>query len=717
MKTREMDIALRSIGLFVCGFLALLLSACGGGGSGGSVSATASADVGTGTEPTVSTDLSHVAVTNTTDSGLDPLWYKKGAFMQVFIRAYNDSNGDGVGDINGVTQKLDYLKSLGITGIWLMSPVKNSDHDHGYFIVDYRSLDAEYGVLTDLQTLIQEAHKRGIGILVDYVMESSSIQHPLFTDSSWGTNAKYRNWYLWSETQPSSDWTTGNIITYADPWIKHGTNSWYYGLFASNPFFNLTNPDVITYHQDNIRFWLNLGVDGFRFDAVGTYVENGPYGQGYQLQNLAIVRAARQIINQYPKRYMVCEAPGWENVIASESGCKSAFAFQFDFAMQRYFVQQDTTALDTIANYPLNNEAGKLAPMLNNHDHFAGLRPMTELNGDEAAYRLEAATYLTFPGSPFLYYGEEIGMADQSGFDAQSDWPLGGPMSWGQAPTVTITTNTGAVPNYFKPAPNIATHNVATELADPNSLLKFYTTLLNARQNHEALSLGTYKLVKQTSNGFVFLRTSTTESVLVALNYGTVATSVPMQLEANTTYTPLLAYNVTTGNLVTNAQGTFAQSGLAMPAQSVQVFSAPRVDAGPYLSAAAAPTPADMYIVGDLTNWGISPGSKLSYQGNGIYSVSLAVSKAGTYNVHVSDSGPGLNVFGIVTEPVGSAKVITAANGASVELEQTSWHKGNTSNYQGVGDDVQFVAAQAGNYTFVLDAHDTLNPSLTITLQ
>lgn len=686
--------------------LSAILSACNGGSSDNQAS------VGTGTEPAVTIDTGAVAMSST-DSGLDTQWYKRGAFMEINVRAYHDGNGDGVGDIQGIIQKLDYLRSLGISGIWLMPITQSGDNDHGYGVADYRKIQFDYGTINDLQQLVQEAHKRNIGVLIDYVMNHSSDQNPLFLNAKWGSHAKYRDWYNWSESKPDTAWATYSIFN-TFPWYQAGQAGWYYGQFASYlPDFNLRNPDVVAYHKDNVRFWLNLGVDGFRFDAIPHFIENGAQKQAYQPETLSLVKEMREVINQYPKRYLVCEAAGWENVAASESGCKGAFAFQFDFAMRSYFIDGDHAALAKIANYPLQNNAGRLAPILANHDHFAGHRLLDDLHGDEAAYRLEAATYLTFPGTPFLYYGEEIGMSDMAGLPAalDPDWPQRGPMSWGQKPTVSNNSTTGNINHYYAPAPNIATHNVVTEAADPNSLLNFYTKLLHIRQDSEALRLGTYKLLTQTSNGFVFLRTSPKESVLVALNYGPQATSLALQLEPNTIYSPLQTYNADSKTISTNVQGQIGSSQFAMPAKSVQIFRASRTDSGPYLDVSGN-LPAALYLVGDMTNWALSPNAQFIYSGQGLYTLDLNLDQTTTYRFHVTDSGPGNNVFGIITEPAGKKTAATLAAGAPIELEQTAWH-GNNS-YQGVGDDVQFQVSQPGRYRFTLDSRDALNPRLAI---
>jgi hypothetical protein len=251
-----------------------------------------------------------------------PANWQSGVFMEIYVRGFKDSDGDGIGDLKGLTQSLDYLKDLGVSGIWLMPVSKSQDHDHGYAVTDYRDIETQYGSLADFDELLAQAHARGIGVIVDYVMNHSAAQHPAFVNSKDSAGNAYRGWYLWQSTEPSGWSIYGN-----DPWYSAGTGYYFAGFWDQMPDFDLTNAQVVAYHHDSMRFWLNRGVDGFRFDAVGNLVENGPSAWERQPQNYVLMNDVRRMLDGYAGRYMVCEAPGDPIGFASATACASAFAF------------------------------------------------------------------------------------------------------------------------------------------------------------------------------------------------------------------------------------------------------------------------------------------------------------------------------------------------------------------------------------------------------
>ncbi|MGH7712588.1 MAG: alpha-amylase family glycosyl hydrolase, partial [Gemmatimonadaceae bacterium] len=350
-----------------------------------------------------------------------PADWKLGPFIEIYVRGYSDSDGDGIGDLRGLTQKLDYLKDLGVTGIWLMPVTNSQDKDHGYAVSDYRTIEPQYGSLGDFDELLKQAHARGIGIIIDYVMNHSAAQNPLFLQSRSAPNATRRDWYVWSPTKP-----VGWSIYGKDPWYQ-GVSGYYFGGFWDQmPDFNLRNPAVLAYHRDGIRFWLNRGVDGFRFDAVGNLVENGPNAWELQRENYTIMGDIRAVVDGYANRYLVCEAPGDPLGFTQASACGSAFAFGHNYEIMKA-VNGSDSAVRAVASY-FTRAPATLATMLSNHDHFAGERLWDQVSGDIARYKLAAASYLLLPGVPFIYYGEEIGMA--GGVGLTGDWKLRTPMSW-----------------------------------------------------------------------------------------------------------------------------------------------------------------------------------------------------------------------------------------------------------------------------------------------
>ncbi len=462
-------------------------------------------------------DLAPVAVTSP-QSSLPEDWYKQAVFMEIYVRGFNDSDGDGIGDFNGVTEKLDYLADLGIRGIWLMPMMKSQDRDHGYAVVDYRAVEPDYGSEADFKRLLDEAHRRGIGIIVDYVINHSAAQNPLFLDSAAGRGGK-RNWYNWSDSyQNWPNW--GNNPS----WHYHDSGSYYYGIFWDQmPDFNLRNLDVVGYHQDSMRYWLNMGVDGFRFDAVGTLFENGRSGMLNQPENHQfLLNVVQPTVHAYDNRFMVCENP--EDSITTARSCGSAFYFGLHGSIMASakFERAKSRLTRDIKRAPIS----QMSTILANHDSFAGGRVYMQLAGDEGKYRSAATTLLTLPGIPFIYYGEEIGMAhSQDQHDPDPDHRLRTPMSWSGDPNTAGFTS-------GKPfralASNVETHNVDAQLADPDSLLAHYRALIKLRNRYPALHSGSFTPLQQSNDKvLLFMRESPEQQMLVAINYS----DQPQQVE------------------------------------------------------------------------------------------------------------------------------------------------------------------------------------------
>ena len=310
------------------------------------------------------TDIGPVEIT-ARDHGLPKDWQRKGVFVEILVRAYQDSDGDGIGDLNGVTSHLDYLKELGVRGIWLMPIFRSDDHDHGYAVVNYREIEPDYGTLADFDRLLAEAHKRGIGVIVDYVINHSSAAHPAFEDAYDHRDSRFADWYVFTDTEQKG-WNTFS----GDPW-REAKSRWYYAVFdAGMPDFNLRNPEVVEFHLNNLKFWLNRGVDGFRFDAVGVLFENRAVAWENQPENHLLMKRVQDLLAQYPNRYMVCEAPSDPAAFAAASSCGSAFAF----GLQKHLIASIKLGrvrpdlLYTMRTLPVD----RMGTLLANHDHFAG---------------------------------------------------------------------------------------------------------------------------------------------------------------------------------------------------------------------------------------------------------------------------------------------------------------------------------------------------------
>jgi alpha-amylase len=668
----------------------LILSACSGGERPGPLDDETMGPIPpeTGSPMTVppsGTDPSPGGTNNNTGLGVD--WHKKGVFMEIYVRGFKDSNGDGIGDFKGLTQSLDYLSDLGITGIWLMPMTKSCDRDHGYAVCDHRQVEPDYGTFADFDELLAEAHKRGIGVIIDYVMNHGGRESPMFQDSAKSADSAYRNWYMWQDIKPTGWVNWGGYDTWNAN--SYGGPGYYYSVFWEGmPDFNLKNADTVAYHKESLKFWLDRGVDGMRFDAIEVLIEKDKGSWDKQPESYAFMKQMRDLLDQYPNRYMVCEAPGDPDAAAINSSCRSAFAFNFSSSLKN--AAKGSGAADSIAGFPYSHPTASLATLLSNHDSFAGNRPYTEFNGNEQHYKLAAAAMLTLPGIPFIYYGEEVGMSNSTAYSSQ-DWNLRTPMSWtADAATAGFTTGTP----FRKPTNNIATHNVAVEQGEPGSLLTFYTTLINLRKSDPALSMGLYQVVPvdtMTGNPLAFVRRYGSQATLVVLNYANTATSLSLSLGqdfASATFDGV--YPAGSGGASADTQGKLVVSA---PALGVLIY---RTRAGvnePYLG-------AELFVRGEMNGWGAT--DRLSYLQESTYQASINLkAKADPYLFKIADSGwANYNFGGIHGE--------TVTPGKPVQLEQTGWQSG------GVGHDLKLAVTQDGTYLITLDARDPLNPKLTV---
>ena len=494
------------------------LAACGGGGATG----------GGGLQPVAEhrtvPDLGAVPE-GERSSAMGADW-QRGPFMQIHVRAYQDSNGDGVGDLRGLMSRLDYLKDLGVRGLWLLPVTESADRDHGYAVRNYRAIEPDYGRLQDFQDLLAAAHQRGMGVIMDYVINHASSEHPLFLNARSSASHAQRDYFVWQAQVPA-----GWSIYGRNPWTATPTGAYFAPFWAGMPDFNWRHAPVREFHQHNLRYWLNLGVDGFRFDAVGHLIENGPAAWDNQPENHAIMASVREWVHAYERRYMVCESPGASRAFAAPSSCGNAFAFDLKDLLMRAARQQDTSATTSLVRYFDGAPAG-LATFLANHDRFAGDRLWHQLGGDEAAYRLAAASYLLLPGTPFIYYGEEIGMAHGQGLEG--DPALRAPMSWSDSGSGF----TNGQP-FRALASNHATHNVKAQLGQPGSLLEHYRRLIGLRHAHAPLHSGDLRDAGSQGPLLAFERTLGQQRVLVLIHYGRAPLSATVSLPAGSRWRAL----------------------------------------------------------------------------------------------------------------------------------------------------------------------------------
>ena len=428
-------------------------------------------------------------------------------FYEVFVRSFADSNGDGIGDIDGLISRLDALNDgdpatttdLGVTGLWLM-PVMPSPSYHGYDITDYRAINPDYGTLADFQALVEAAHTRGIAVVIDFPINHTSSLNPWFVASEKGDPSR-ADWYVWSSTAPA-----------APGWHKAG-DRWYYGTFGANmPDLNLQSPAVTAEVTDIARYWLGeVGVDGLRLDAAKMLIEtdrvteNTDATHGWLRTFTAAVHATR------PDALVLGEVWDLSQVSAGYVPADLDMTFEFGLAQATLDSLRAGTAA-RLANALIEvaglEQSAGFGSFLTNHDQD---RVASQLDGDLASLKLAAGLLLTGPGTPFIYYGEEIGLTG-----SKPDELIRTPMPWdGSDPAGGFTTGTPWEPL----ADGWQTTNVAAARADPESLLARYRDLIRLRAAHPALQHGAILPVVSASDAVVAtLRADATETLLVVAN-------------------------------------------------------------------------------------------------------------------------------------------------------------------------------------------------------
>lgn len=421
----------------------------------------------------------------TSSSALPQGWNRSANFMEIFVRSYKDSDGDGTGDLKGLTGQLDYLRELGITGLWLMPLGPSQDHDHGYAQEDYRSVNPEYGTMADFETLVAEAHKRGIGIILDFVINHSAASNPLFRDAASSEKSRYRDWYLFRKTDPK--W---KIQGGYDPWRRNPEGAgYYYAVFAPiMPDWNLRNPEVVDYLEDSMRFWLDKGVDGFRLDAVTMLFEDGPDSTYNNPKNPPFTAELNRVVNRYDNRFLVCEADKGAEMYADR--CGSAFAFGAQQEIRKSVLQGKLS--EKLAAQLKSPLRARMPLTLQTHDSYVGDRLINQygVNGLDD-YIAAAAIAILGSDVSFSYYGEEIGESNNGRHD---DPGLRGPMSWTGDPKNAGFT---AGRPYRDVAINVASNNVEAQKKDPDSLYHAYQALYRVRNAHPGVAMGKLELLSE----------------------------------------------------------------------------------------------------------------------------------------------------------------------------------------------------------------------------
>jgi alpha-glucosidase len=494
-------------------------------------------------------------------------WWKSAVVYQIYPRSFQDSNGDGVGDLNGITSRLDVLAELGVDALWL-SPVQTSPMaDFGYDISDYRGIDPLFGTLDDFDGLLEEAHRRGLKVLLDMVLNHSSDQHPWFVESRSSLSNPKRDWYVWRRGRRPNNWQGvfgGRAWTW-DP----TTESWYlHSFLKEQPDLNWRNADLRRAVFDDLEFWLGRGVDGFRFDVFNLWFKDPglrsnplrfcgaknprPYDwqwhrhDGFHGDLHPVLRELRTLLDRYGAAG-VGEAylpDGWDPVASAAylgQGDELPLVFDFSTITTPWSARAFARTLQEWKNAVGQHGS---AFVLSNHDQpraWTRLSPGCGAEEADARARVAAAVLLLSGGTPFLYYGEELGMPEVTLSRDQIRDPVGvrywpfnrgrdgarTPMAWTPGPSGGFTTGSPWLPLH----PDHQTRNVAVQRADPNSLWNWHATLLALRRRHETLRTGAWEPAEAGHRDVLaFRRVAGGERWLVAANFRSRPT--PILLEA-----------------------------------------------------------------------------------------------------------------------------------------------------------------------------------------
>ena len=511
-------------------------------------------------------------ITTPPESTIDPenipndVWWNDEVFYEIFVRSFNDSDGDGIGDIQGIINKLDYLNDgnpetttdLGITGLWLM-PIFPSPSYHGYDVTNYRAINPDYGTLDDFRRLLTEAHSRGIKIIIDFVGNHTSDQHPWFTASTSGSSK--RDWYLWQDNNPNYNGPWGQTV-----WHQRN-NAYYYGLFwGGMPDLNFTNPEVTNEIKDISRFWAqDVGVDGFRIDAVKHWVEEGS-NQENTASTLNWWRDYYAFQKSLSPSFMtVGEAWTSTQNILPYSDHRLDYCFEFDLAnsILNSINNQTADALKQKVNQVTSNYAfAQYGTFLANHDQN---RVFNRLGASTAKAKLAASILLSLPGVPYLYYGEEIGMLGE-----KPDEDIRRPMQWDASANAGFTSGTPWRPLNS----NAADFNVERMQADDNSLWNHYRKWIHLRKTNTAFTEGRYQGLGASLNSvFAFLRIDSESNQVVMLIHNLSAqnqanftvNSFSSQLASGVYNLIDIQNNTNLGSLTIDANGGFSTADLNIP--------------------------------------------------------------------------------------------------------------------------------------------------------
>jgi alpha-glucosidase len=469
-------------------------------------------------------------------------WWQRGIVYQVYPRSFMDSNGDGVGDLPGVLARLDYLSELGVDALWLSPIYPSPMKDFGYDVADYTGVDRLFGTLADFDRLVEAAHGRGLKLILDFVPNHTSDQHPWFRESRASRHSRKRDWYLWRDTP--NNWLS-NFGGSAWQFDDASGQYYYHAFLPEQPDLNWRNPHVVEAMLGVLRFWLDRGVDGFRVDVLWHLIKDDafrdnpanpdwrpgmdPFHAVVPLYTAdrpevhEVVRRMRRLLDEYEARVLIGEIYLPVEKLVQYYGANLEGA-HLPFNFQLLSAPWDAGELARlIATYEgLLPQGAWPNWVLGNHD-----RPRIASRVGLAQARVAAMLLLTLRGTPTLYYGDELGMlnvpippeAVQDPFERRVPGmglgrdPVRTPMQWSAAPQAGFSTGRPWLP----PSPDYERVNVAAQRQDQKSMLWLYKRLIALRQAEPALQIGTFERVETSSDVLTYVRGAT---FLVALNLG-----------------------------------------------------------------------------------------------------------------------------------------------------------------------------------------------------
>ena len=500
-----------------------------------------------------------------------PDWYKDAVFYQLHVKSFADSNGDGIGDFLGLTSRLGHLESLGVDCLWLQPMYPSPFRDDGYDIADYYSIHPSYGTLDDFRRFLDEAHERGLRVIIELVLNHTSDQHPWFQEARSSRESPRREWYVWSDTD---DKYRGVRVIFLDTelsnwaWDPVSKQYYWHRFFSHQPDLNYDNPAVREEIWKVMRFWLDLGVDGFRVDAVPYLIER----EGTSCENLpethAVLRFLRRRLDEgYQGRVLLAEANMWPEDMRPYFGDADQFHMAFHFpVMPRMFMgvrlEDRKPIVDIVERTPPIPESCQWGIFLRNHDELT-LEMVTDLersymwdeyakdprarinlgirrrlapllDGDRRRIELMNSLLMSLPGSPFIYYGDEIGMGDNVYLGDRNS--VRTPMQWNGGWNAGFSTADPErlwLPLISNAVYGYQAVNVESQARNASSLLNWMRRVIQVRQSTRVFGRGAIEFLRPENHRVLaYVRSLGREKVLVVCNLSSTAQAAELDVSA-----------------------------------------------------------------------------------------------------------------------------------------------------------------------------------------